>query len=100
MAYKVSNILPGAINDNEPDVLITQTAEPTNTDADIYSFIDVDGNIVGKSISANLSQISHVGTYKLDLFTLPNNIPYETAVPSGNASSNTTRDIRLIAFKL
>ena len=100
MAYKVSNIVPGAINDNEPDVLITQTAEPTNTDADIYSFIDVDGNIVGKSISANLSQISHVGTYKLDLFTLPNNIPYETAVPSGNASSNTTRDIRLIAFKL
>lgn len=100
MAYKVSNIVPGAITDNEPDVLITQTAEPTNTDADIYSFIDVDGNIVGKSISANLSQISHVGTYKLDLFTLPNNIPYETAVPSGNAGSNTTREIRLIAFKL
>lgn len=99
MAYKVSNIVPSAINDNEPDVLITQTAQPTNTDADVYSFVDVNGNIVGNSISANLSQISHVGTYRLDLFTLPNNVPYETAVPSGNAGSNTTREIRLIAFK-
>lgn len=98
MAYKVSNIVPSAINDSEPDVLITQTADPTNV-TDVYSFIDINGNIVGKPISANLSGISRVGTYHLDLFTLPNNIPYETAVPSGNASTNTTRDIRLIAFK-
>ena len=98
MAYKVSNIVPAAINDNEPDVLITQTADPTSV-TDVYSFIDVNGNIVGNSISANLSAIDRVGTYRLDLFTLPNNVPYETAVPSGNASANTTRDIRLIAFK-
>lgn len=98
MAYKVSNIVRTAINDNEPDVLITQTADPTSV-TDVYSFVDADGNIVGNSISANLSAISHVGTYKLDLFTLPNNIPYETAVPNGNSSSNTTREIRLIAFK-
>lgn len=98
MAYKVSNIVPSTINDNEPDVLITQTASPTAV-TDVYSFVDVNGNIVGNPISANLSAIPHVGTYKLDLFTLPNNIPYENAVPSGNADSNTTRDIRLIAFK-
>ncbi len=98
MAYKVSNIVPSTINDNEPDVLITQTAAPTSV-TDVYSFVDVNGNIVGNPISADLSAISHVGTYSLDLFTLPNNIPYENAVPSGNADSNTTREIRLIAFK-
>lgn len=100
MAYKVSNIVLASINDNEPDVIITQTAEPTNTNADVYSFIDANGNVVGNSISANLSQIPHVGTYKLDLFRLPDNVPYEIAVPNGNADSNTKRDIRLIAFKL
>lgn len=98
MAYKVSNIVPAAINDNEPDVLITQTADPSSV-TDVYSFIDVNGNIVGNPISANLSAIDPVGTYRLDLFSLPYNVPYETAVPNGNASANTTRQIRLISFK-
>jgi len=98
MAYKVSNIVRTAIDDNEPDVLITQIAAPTSV-TDVYSFVDVNGNIIGNPISANLSAIPHLGTYKLDLFTLANNIPYENAVPSGNADSNTTREIRLIAFK-
>lgn len=98
MAYKVSNIVRTAINDNEPDVLITQTADPSSV-TDVYSFIDVNGNIVGNPISANLSAIDHVGTYRLDLFSLPYNELYETAVPNGNASANTTRQIRLIAFK-
>jgi len=98
MAFDVSNITSSSLTDNTPDILITQIASPSST-VDIYSFVDSSGNVIGNPVGADLSAIAAVGTCRLDLFSLPVNTPYSTAVPSGTWGSNETRDIRLVAFK-
>jgi len=99
LSFNVNSIVPAKIIDNEPDILITQIASPTSV-TDLYYFTDAAGNIVGNPISANLSSINAVGTYRLDLFTLATNSSYATVTPSGFGENNNTRDIRMIAFKL
>jgi len=98
MAYDVSNIVPSSLTDNAPDILITQIASPSAV-VDVYSFVDSNGNIVGNPVGANLSAIPAVGTYRLDLFSLPTSTPYSTATPNGVWGTNDTRDIRLVAFR-
>jgi len=99
LSFNVNSIVPTKIIDSEPDILITQIASPTSV-TDLYYFTDAAGNIVGNPISANLSSINAVGTYRLDLFTLATNSSYSTVTPSGFGENNGIRDIRMIAFKL
>ncbi len=98
LTFTISNIQTAKISDSEPDIIITQVADPT-ANVDIYSFIDANGNIVGKALQANLSSVAAVGTYRQDLFTLPASTAYATATPSANGATG-TKDIRIIAFKL
>ncbi|HEX9980192.1 MAG TPA: T9SS sorting signal type C domain-containing protein [Flavobacterium sp.] len=97
--FSVSNVVESTITDGQPDIVVTQVASPSTT-VDIYTFTDSSGNIIGTPMQANLNSIAAIGTYKLDLFTLPTNTPYSTATPNGNGAANGTRDIRMIAFKL
>jgi hypothetical protein len=99
LEFSVSNIVSAAITDNEPDIIVTQTAAASSI-VDIYCFIDSNGNIVGNPMQSNLSAAPIIGTYRLDLFTLPAITPYSTATPTGNGPTNGTRDIRMIAFKI
>ena len=99
LEFSVSNVVSSTIADSQPDILVTQIASPT-TVVDIYAFTDSNGNVVGTPLQANLNSITAIGTYRLDLFTLPVNTPYNTATPNGSNSANGTRDIRMIAFKL
>jgi len=99
LSFNVNSIVPEKIIDAEPDILITQIASPSSN-ADLYYFTDAAGNIVGNPISANLSSINAVGTYRLDLFTLATNSAYSTVTPSASFENNGTREIRMIAFKL
>lgn len=98
LEFNIGNIVNAAINDNKPDIVITQIAAPT-TVPDIYVFTDANGNVVGNPVQANLSAITAIGTSKLDLFTLPTNTSYADAIPVGNGLPG-TRDIRMLAFKL
>jgi hypothetical protein len=98
--YIVQFIDSTRIFDNEPDIIITQIADPTGTTTDTYKFLDINGNIVGNSLSVSLDLVARLGSYKLDLFTTPLSTSFSTAKPNGVNSSNTTRDIRFVAFRL
>jgi hypothetical protein len=83
-------------------VVITQIADPTGTATDIFKFLDASGTVVGNQVQQDLSKVSPLGTYYLDLFTVPNGVSFSIAKPNGVGSSgvNTTRQIRFMAFKL
>ena len=98
--YTISSISLSKINDNEPDILVTQIADPTGTATDTYQFVDASGTLVGNALSINLATVSKLGTYNLDLFTVANGISFSLAKPTGTFGSNTTRDIRFVGFKL
>lgn len=99
--FAISNIIQSKISDDEPDILITQIADPSNGTNDTFSFNDVNGQPVGNPIVVSFNSITAVGTYRMDLFTLADGAPYATATPSGNGSAGTgTRDIRVISLKL
>lgn len=84
-------------NDNIPEVLISQIAQPNGTD--YYHFSDVNGNIVGHSVSLTMPGMPAIGTYRLDLFTFPGNTDFSTATPNGNRPvDQRTREIRLVGL--
>lgn len=100
--FDIARIAYDKLDDNEPDLIITQIADPSTTGTlDIYYFTDAQGNVVGNPLNADLNNITAIGTYKIDLFTLASNTSYQTVTPSGNGvAGGTTRDIRMIGFKL
>ncbi len=100
--FVIKSILPEKISDNEPDIVITQIADPSGTATDTYKFLDASGNIVGNSISQDISKLPPLGTYYLDLFTVSSGVSFSIAKPTGVGSggTNTTRQIRFIAFRL
>lgn len=100
LVFPIINIASSRINDAEPDILVTQIAQPGNaTDYDIFSFIDNNGNIVGSPVQVGFSNIAAIGTNRVDLFKLTST-SYATAVPNGVSTTNDTKDIRIIAFKI
>jgi uncharacterized repeat protein (TIGR01451 family) len=99
----IANIAPGTaefkigtnnlnltgINDDIPDILVTQVAAPGG--ADVFKFVDASGHTVGNEISVNFGSVSVIGTYSLDLFRASNGAP--AFVPAD------TRDIRMLGFE-
>ena len=98
--YSISSIIPSKINDNEPDIIVTQIADPTGTATDTYQFVDASGTLVGSALSINLATLPKLGTYYLDLFTVAAGVPFSIAKPTGTTTSGSTRDIRFVGFKL
>ena len=99
MTFNITHIDPARVSDNEPDIILTQIAQPV-TGNDTYSFVDGAANQVGISLSQDMTLLPAFGTYSLDLFTLPSGTPYNTATASGVFASNTSREMRLVAFRL
>lgn len=100
LTFPITNIVSSKINDAEPDVLVTQIAQPGGADDyDIFSFIDADGNIVGSPVQVSFNNIGAIGTNRVDLFRMQN-VSYATSVPNGVNTTNDTKDIRIIAFKI
>ncbi len=105
MNLNIFTIDSSKINDNEPDIIITQIAAPTATNSDTYTFKDINGNTVGNPTSVSMQQVSRLGSYRLDLFSVAAGLPWGQTVPSSVVNNtvtynNTTRDIRFIAFRL
>jgi len=97
--FKIQSIDITKIADAEPDLLITQIAAP-DIGNDIFQFIDSIGTVVGTPVTQDMTLLTSFGNYTLDLFSFTANTPYSNAVPTGTFASNTTRPIRVVAFKL
>ncbi len=101
LLFNASNILSAGINDNIPDILVSQVAEPTDSAPSIYAFTDSNGNIVGVPIMVSINAVPAIGRYKTDFFKLPIGAPLNSAAVSGSTTIGAnTRDIRLVAYKL
>lgn len=100
MEFVVTDIVNSRISDAEPDILVSQIADPTSSASDIFYFVDTSGNLLGNPVSVQMSSIPAIGTYKLDLFNITFSTSYDTAQLTTNGPIAGTRDIRLIGYKL
>jgi len=101
LLFTATNILQSGIDDNIPDILVSQVASPTDGSYSIYSFVDAQGNVVGNPIQVNFSNVPVIGQYKTDFFTLPEGGQLNTTVINGSRIiGGNLRDIRLLAYNL
>ena len=102
----VANIAPGSaefkigsnnlnllgINDDIPDLIVTQVAEPGNINqSDIFKFVDATGKTVGNEITVAFTSVKAIGTYSLDLFKADGGVNGFTPAA--------TRDIRMLGLE-
>ncbi|MEO5893729.1 MAG: T9SS type A sorting domain-containing protein [Ferruginibacter sp.] len=99
MTFEVHVINLAKITDAEPDILITQIADPSSGN-DVFQFVNANGVTVGNSITQDMTLLTMLGTYTLDLFDLSPGAPFNSAKGFSASSTNTTRNIRLAGFKL
>lgn len=99
LTFQISNIDPTKLADNEPDLILTQIAQPV-TGNDVYRFIDASGAVVGNSFTQDMTLLPKFGTYDLDLFNLTPNTPYNNATAYSTYATNTNREIRVIGVQL
>lgn len=92
----LADINPGCINDDIPDIIVTQVGEPSTT-FDVFKFTDATGNTIGVQKDVNFSSVSPSGK-ALWSFYYAGNCPH--GYNSGSGFSGTTRDIRVLTFKL
>lgn len=98
--FSINSIMPTKIADTDPAFIITQIADPSTSAFDTYKFVDAGGATVGNQVQIDLSKISPLGTYYLDLFTVPLGSTYLLAKPNGISAANTTRQLRFMALRL
>lgn len=89
------------INDDVPDFLMSQVADPSTSGFDKIAFLNEAGAVVGVEVSMNYHTLNPVGRYDMDLFTLPTGQSYDTAKPVAfSITGNTYRDIWLVGIKM
>jgi hypothetical protein len=98
--YFITNINVSKIADDEPDIIVTQIAEPTGTATDTYRFLDASNNVVGNPVQVSLSALTALGTYRLDLFSVAAGQTFSHGKPNGVWQTNSTRPIRFVGFRL
>lgn len=91
LTYEAKNILPTAIGDDVPDILVTQIADPSGS-SDSYEFLDKDGKLVGNRVTISFNNISSVGKWTADFYEATKN---PMTLTSGY--TRTERDLRLWA---
>lgn len=107
MNFRIFDINPVKIDDNEPDILLTQIADPSSMQNDVFSLHDAGGNQVGNTFTQNMISLQSFGTYTVDLFNLTPNTPYNAATVYSTFQAHNepvgtvrTRPIRVVAIKL
>jgi len=96
--YPVTNVNIAAISDGRPDIVYTQTAQPTGSGDSLY-FVNSSGAVVGNKIYLVWTAVSSVGNYNCDLY----NLTYtngDAAVVSGGSSINQVKEIRLYGLQM
>jgi len=92
----LADINPNCINDEIPDIIVTQVGDPSAS-FDIFKFTDLAGNTIGVQKQVNFSSVASSGK-ALWNFYYAGTCPH--GYNSGGSFSNTTRDIRILTFKL
>ena len=94
----LADINPDCINDAIPAIVVTQVGAPSTT-FDIFKFTDANGVTVGVEKQVNFSSTTVTPLGKaLWSFYYAGNCPHD--YNSGAGFSGTTRDIRVLTFKL
>ncbi|WP_434037284.1 T9SS type A sorting domain-containing protein [Formosa sp. 4Alg 33] len=89
----------GAVDDDIPDLLITQIADSGNTD--IYYYADEDGNVMGRPIKLALGNRNIMFRWRVDLYDFIIDTDYNLATPQTRTfDSNERRDMKVIALEL
>jgi hypothetical protein len=68
LTFAANSVVPAAIGDGVPDVLITQIASPDATIGDKYQFLDANGNTVGKQLTILFTNVPVVGNWTADFY--------------------------------
>lgn len=92
----LADINPTCISDNIPDIIVTQVGQP-GAKADVFKFTDVNGNTVGNPISVIFDGVTPSGKALWNFYNV-SGCPH--AYNTGAGLSNTTRDVRMLTFKL
>lgn len=102
LSFSITSMDPAKFSDDEPDIIVTQIAQPTTGDIDTYSFVNSSGTLVGNTVTSVQNNLRSFGTYKLDLFKLIVNQQLTTAKTDGTLfeAAGGTRDIRIAAYRL
>ena len=100
LTFPVQSIDSNSIADAKPDILFTQIANiPTGYNDTMY-FVNSSGVIVGNKIVVSWSTVPSLGTYTLDFYDIQVGVSCDQAAITGGNLANTTRPIRLVAYKL
>lgn len=91
----LADINPNCINDDIPDIIVTQVGQPAG--ADYFKFTDQNGNLVGVRQQVNFGSVTSSGAALWNFYSA-GSCPHNFYTPAG--FSNTTRDIRILTFKL
>ena len=67
LTFAINSVVPAAIGDGTPDVLVTQIASPDNL-GDQYQFLDADGKTVGQPLTIVFTDVPVVGNWTADFY--------------------------------
>jgi hypothetical protein len=99
MTFNLSSISIPTIADAEPDILITQIADPS-VGNDRFEFVDAAGVTVGTFLTQDMTALPTFGVYRQDLFGFTPGTSYNVANPTSVNASNGTKGIRIVGLKL
>jgi hypothetical protein len=88
----ITELKKSNIGDGNPDLLITQVADPSGSNLDRYEFTDANGNTVGNSVTITVNTLPSLGKWTADFYT-----PASNAMVLDAGFMQTDRDIRLWA---
>ncbi|TVT40236.1 hypothetical protein FNT36_12160 [Hymenobacter setariae] len=67
LTFALNSVVPAAIGDGTPDVLVTQIASPDDL-GDQYQFLDADGKTVGQPLTIVFTDVPVVGNWTVDFY--------------------------------
>ena len=92
--FTISNVVPGALGDGIPDILVTQIADPSGSQ-DQYQFLDASNNVIGQTVTVTFTNITRVGVWTADFYEASQN-----PMTLSSGFTRTDRDLRLWAADL
>lgn len=92
----LADINPTCISDDIPDIVVTQVGEPHASLSDVFKFTDINGATIGVEKSVVFNSTASLGKAQWNFYsaTCPRNFKTEASF------ANTSRDIRVLTFKL
>jgi hypothetical protein len=92
--FSISEVVTSSLGDGTPDILVTQIADPTNSQ-DQYQFLDANNQVIGNTVTVTFTSIDPVGSWTADFYEAS-----ARPMTLGSGFRNTERDLRLWAADL